>query len=175
MKFFSRFLSKNQDSTLNEYFWVHLMSTKRKKAITLLIIAIVFLFSLSTHMGQTNASNVFKSDEKVAKSKIEKYIDSNRELASLLSKGKNGKALELAYDNQSYYEETILKDDYIKDNYDTGDLENYLMEPLDTSTGGVMDAEATYGEHSGKTKDMMATAGNYLDERMDEAEEEYLW
>lgn len=174
MRFFSRFLSKNQDSSLNEYFWVYLMSTRRKKAITLLIIAIVFLYSLSTLMGQTNTSNVFKSEEKVAVNKIEKYIDNNRELASLLSKGKSEKAFELAYDNQSYYEETILTDDYINDNYDTDDLDNYLMEPLDTSTSGVMDAEATYGKHSGKTMDMMATAGKYLDERMDEAEEKYL-
>src|SRR5699024_12332427 len=107
--FMSRLLNKNQDATLNEYFLVHLMSSRRKKSITLLIIAIVFLFSLSTHMGGTNTSNFFKSDEKVAKSKIEKYINTNRELASLLSKGKSGKDLELAYDNQSYYEETILK------------------------------------------------------------------
>lgn len=44
---FLRFSSENQDQSLNEYFWDVLMKDKRKKAITLLIIGIVFLFSIS--------------------------------------------------------------------------------------------------------------------------------
>lgn len=140
---FSRFLSRYQDQTMNEYFWNVLMESKRKKAVTILIISIVFLFSISKIYSLSSESiegvwtidgdktYEFKDDGRFTQNGNEKnnnyyeiLSEDNKELIVLLKFGKgfNNEDGDFSYNRLdiNLREETVVETYIVEDDGEFG-------------------------------------------------------